>query len=83
MPEISKEAQNSFILLVDEMINHKSSLKKYKKHFDGLTAIDKIEIKEIAEKIETRVKECENEIDMMVYVLYGLSEDEIQIVEGN
>ncbi|MFZ2968240.1 MAG: hypothetical protein WA080_04200 [Sulfuricurvum sp.] len=32
-------------------------------------------------KKETRVVECEKAIDAMVYALYGLSADEINIVE--
>ncbi|MEW6619510.1 MAG: hypothetical protein AB1422_09310 [bacterium] len=32
---------------------------------------------------QAQVKEYENQIDQMVYQLYGLTEDEIKIVEGN
>lgn len=35
------------------------------------------------QKKQARVKELEAEIDRLVYELYGLSEDEIRIVEGN
>lgn len=31
---------------------------------------------------QAKVKEYEKEIDQMVYVLYGLTPDEIKIVEG-
>ncbi len=31
---------------------------------------------------QARVKELEREIDQLVYQLYGLTEDEIRIVEG-
>ncbi len=72
--------ETSFVNLVDEILNAKETLKKYKKHFDSLNAIDKIEIKEATEKLEARVVECEKEIDAMVYALYGLSADEIGIV---
>jgi len=74
--------QDDFIVLVDEILSAKETLKKYKKHFDSLNAIDKIEIKEATEKLEARVVECEKEIDTMVYALYGLSADEIEILEG-
>jgi type I restriction-modification system DNA methylase subunit len=74
--------QDDFIIVVDEILTAKETLKKYKKHFDSLNAIDKIEIKEATEKLEARVVECEKEIDKMVYVLYALSADEIGIVEG-
>ncbi|MDO9305741.1 MAG: TaqI-like C-terminal specificity domain-containing protein [Sulfuricurvum sp.] len=70
------------INFVDEILSAKETLKKYKKHFDKLSANDKIEIIEETEKLEVRVVECEKEIDAMVYVLYGLNKDEIAIVEG-
>ncbi|HQS66946.1 MAG TPA: TaqI-like C-terminal specificity domain-containing protein [Sulfuricurvum sp.] len=78
----SADDETQFINFVDEILNAKETLKKYKKHFDSLSAIDKIEIKEATEKLEARVVECEKEIDGMVYALYGLSADEIRIVEG-
>ncbi len=82
LPIAIADNETPFINLVDEILNAKETLKKYKKHFDSLNAIDKIEIKEATEKLEARVVECEKEIDAMVYVLYGLSADEIGIVEG-
>lgn len=39
-------SQNDFIVLVDEIISSKEKISKYKKHFDSLSAVDKIEIKE-------------------------------------
>lgn len=82
LPIAIADDEAAFINLVDEILSAKETLKKYKKHFDSLNAIDKIEIKEATEKLEARVIECEKEIDVMVYALYGLSEDEIKIVEG-
>jgi len=32
---------------------------------------------------QAKVKEYERQIDQMVYKLYGLTEEEIKIVEGN
>ena len=82
IPKISEVEEKTFIALVDEILRAKETLKKYKKHFDKLSANDKIEIIEESEKLEARVVECEKEIDAMVYALYGLSEDEIGIVES-
>lgn len=82
IPQIDREIQQSFIKLVDEILSSKEKIKKYRKHFDALNAVDKIEIAEEIEKLELRVTECEHEIDNMVYKLYDLSEDEIRLVEG-
>jgi len=82
IPKISSEAQQPFIKLVDEILESKQKIKKYKKHFDSLNAIDKIEIKEEIEKLENLCTTNEKMIDEMVYKLYGLSDDEIKIVEG-
>lgn len=79
---ISPTEQQPFIELVDEILEAKEKIKKYKKHFDTLNAVDKIEITEEIEKLENRVKECENTINQMVYKLYGLTDDEIRVVEG-
>lgn len=74
--------QEDFIVLVDEILESKTTIKKYKKHYESLSAVDKIEINEAIEKLELRVVACENEIDAMVYKLYELSDEEIGIVEG-
>lgn len=74
--------QQSFINLVDNILTSKEKIAKYKKHFDSLNAVDKIEIKEEIEKLESDIKIDIDTIDKMVYELYGLSEDEIKIVEG-
>lgn len=66
---------------MDEILEAKEKLKKYKKHFDKLNAIEKIEISEEIEKLEMKIVRCENEIDAMVYLLYGLSDEEIMVVE--
>jgi tRNA1(Val) A37 N6-methylase TrmN6 len=82
IPKISQIKQQPFIKLVDEILEAKEKLKKYKKHFDKLNAIEKIEISEEIEKLEMKIVRCENEIDAMVYLLYGLSDEEIMVVEG-
>ena len=35
-----------------------------------------------AQAIKSEIEKTENEIDQMVYELYGLTDDEIAIVEG-
>ncbi|MEA2050993.1 MAG: N-6 DNA methylase [Campylobacterota bacterium] len=82
IPEIATEKQQPFINLVDNILTSKETIKKYKKHFDSLNAIEKIEIKEEIEKLENSIEQSINEIDSMVYKLYGLSDEEIKIVEG-
>ncbi|KIM02928.1 MAG: hypothetical protein KU29_13395 [Sulfurovum sp. FS06-10] len=80
--KIDEAQQQPFIKLVDEILNSKETIKKYKKHYEKLNAIEKIEISEAIEKLELNVTQYEKEIDAMVYALYGLSADEIAIVEG-
>ncbi|MDQ7060822.1 MAG: Eco57I restriction-modification methylase domain-containing protein [Sulfurimonas sp.] len=83
IPNIPKEEQEPFINLVNIIIESKEKIAKYNKHFDSLSAVDKIEIKEEIEKLETLVLNSVNEIDSLVYRLYGLSNDEIKIVESS
>ena len=66
---ISPTEQQPFIELVDEILEAKEKIKKYKKHFDTLNAVDKIEITEEIEKLENIVTTNENTIDQMVYKL--------------
>ena len=42
-----------------------------------------LEKKEEAEKVKNEIEMTDKEIDRMVYELYGLSEDEINIIERN
>ena len=83
IPNITKEEQKPFINLVNIIIGSKEKIAKYNKHFESLNAVDKIEIKEEIEKLESLVKESVDEIDSMVYKLYGLSSDEVKIIENN
>ena len=82
IPNIPKEQQTPFMNLVNAIIDSKEKIVKYNKHFESLNAVDKIEIKEEIEKLESLVKESVEEIDKMVYELYGLSGDEIGIIEN-
>lgn len=79
---ISKEEQEPFINLVNSIIESKEKIAKYKKHFESLNAVDKIDITEEIEKLETLILDSINKIDSLVYELYGLSKDEILIIEG-
>lgn len=82
IPNIPKEEQKPFINLVDTIMESKEKIAKYNKHFESLTAVEKIEIKEEIEKLEQLVKTSVENIDQMVYELYGLSRDEVAIVKG-
>jgi hypothetical protein len=82
IPNIPKEKQEPFIKLVNIIIESKEKITKYNKHFESLNAIDKVEIKEETLKLESLINNKINEIDTMVYELYGLSSEEIKIVEG-
>ena len=80
--KISIAKQEPFIVIVDNIILAKKTIQKYKKHFDSLNAIDKIEIKEQIEKLTNQIEDWVREIDTMVYELYGLSDEETALVEG-
>ncbi len=73
--------QEPFIEFVETIMASKAKIAKYKKHFDSLNAVDKIEIKEEIEKLEEIITKAMQCIDGMVYKLYGLTDNEIKIVE--
>ncbi len=74
--------QEDFIILVDKIIDSKEKIAKYKKYFDTLNAVDKIEIKEEIEKLEEIINDTIDKIDRLVYKLYDLSSEEIKIIEN-
>jgi hypothetical protein len=80
IPNIPKEEQTPFINLVETIIASKEKIAKYNKHFESLNAVDKIEIREEIEKLDILVQESIDEIDRLVYGLYGLSDEEIKII---
>lgn len=84
LKKIPFENQAHFIILVDEIIETKPKIKEYKSLLEDAIKNDnfdrEIKLKKEIETMENRVIECEKEIDVMVYALYGLSEDEIAIV---
>ncbi len=86
LPIAIADNETPFINLVDEILETKPKIKEYKTLLDTAIKNDnfdrEIKLKKEIETFETRVVECEKEIDMMVYALYGLSEDEIAVVEG-
>jgi adenine-specific DNA-methyltransferase len=86
LPIAIVEDETPFINLVDEILETKPKIKVYKTLLDEAIKNDnfdrEIKLKKEIETMENRVIECEKEIDVMVYALYGLSEDEIAIVEG-
>ncbi|MBL0703323.1 MAG: N-6 DNA methylase [Sulfurospirillum sp.] len=67
--------------LVNSIIKDKETIVKYNKHFDGLNAVEKIELKEAIEKLETNILNNDNSIDKLIYKLYKLSDYEIDLVE--
>ncbi len=82
IPKVSKEEQEPFINLVNTIIEAKETIAKYNKHFESLSAVDKIEIQEAIEKLETVVKESIEGIDRLVYGLYELDENEVKMIES-
>ncbi len=86
IPQISEVEQKPFITYVDEILESKQKIKDYKILLDEALHVNnfdrEIKLKKEIETLEKRVIECEQKIDTMVYELYGLSEDEIKIVEG-
>lgn len=74
--------QDDFIEKVDNILNAKEKIKLYKKHFDSLNAVEKIEIKEKIEELEKSIDKDIVQIDELVYKLYQLNKEEIQIIKG-
>jgi len=83
--KISEADKQLFAELVDEIMGATQKIKEYKSLLDAAIKNDnfdrEIKLKKEIETMENRVVECEKEIDTMVYELYGLSEDEIAIVD--
>ncbi|QOG13112.1 hypothetical protein [Arcobacter sp. FWKO B] len=72
--------------LVDEILEAKQKIKEYKILLDEAIKNDnfdrEIKLKKEIENLENICLSNEKTIDEMVYELYGLSDDEIKIVEG-
>lgn len=86
IPKIEEEKQQPFIKLVDEILEAKQKIKDYKTLLDEAIKNDnfdrEIKLKKELETLENLCIANEKTIDAMVYELYGLSDDEIKIVEG-
>lgn len=85
IPKIDEEAQKSFIYLVDEILEAKQKIKDYKVLLGEAIANNsfnrEIALKKELENLENICTTNENKIDQMVYELYDLTDDEIEIVE--
>ncbi len=88
--KLSKKLQNWYELDFSEFI--KELNKAIKKHkglkplgkLDEMDWMDVFETKKAeAQTLKTKIDKTDAEIDAMVYELYGLSEEEIKIVEGS
>lgn len=86
IPQIEEEKQQPFIKLVDEILDSKQKIKDYIILLDEAIKNDnfdrEIKLKKELETLENLCTTNEKTIDEMVYKLYGLSEDEVKIVEG-
>ena len=69
IPETDKIQHNKMVLLVEKMLDLHKKLKKAKTPHDR-------------ELIERQIKATDSQIDRLVYELYGLTEEEIRVVEG-
>ena len=76
---------NQFVKLVDIIIESKETIQDYKILLNEAIQNDnfkrELKLKKEIEKLEDLVQNSIDKIDEMVYKLYGLSSDEIKIVE--
>ena len=89
LEKIPQKLQNFEELSFDEFVKEYTKAKKikfadkleertFKQQWQSLFENDKT----LTCKLKTQIQTTDKEIDTMVYELYGLSEDEIKIVEG-
>lgn len=89
LEKIPRKLQNFYELELEEFIKEYAKAKKlnfddklqereFKNEWKALFENDK----KIAQELKSQIDITDNEIDKMVYELYGLSDDEIAIVEG-
>lgn len=85
IPEIDEESQKPFIKLVDEILEAKQKIKDYKTLLDEAMKNNnfdrEIALKKELENLENICITNEKTIDQMVYKLYDLTQDEINIIE--
>ena len=86
IPKIEEEKQQPFIKLVDEILEAKEKIKDYKILLEETIKTNnfdrEIKLKKELETLENICISNEKTIDKMVYNLYDLTENEINIVEG-
>ncbi|MBS1552978.1 MAG: N-6 DNA methylase [Bacteroidetes bacterium] len=68
--------ENPDIIIFQEIVKHVDQLLKLNSEKQTVKLQSKIE------QIQSRIDYCEDKIDRAVYELYGLTEDEIKVVEG-
>jgi len=87
IPKISKERQQPFIDFVDNILATKQQVKDYQSLLNDADKNDnfdrEIKLKHAIHSFESKVIQTDKEIDQMVYKLYGLTAEEIEIVEEN
>jgi hypothetical protein len=73
---------SQFITELNKAIeNVKGSALNKKEEFEWMELFE--EYKGKAQKLKSQIDQTDNEIDRMVYELYGLTEEEIRLVEGS
>ncbi len=86
IPQISQERQQPFIDLVDNILATKQQIKDYQSLLNNAVKNDnfdrEIKLKQAIHHFESKVIQTDKEIDKMVYELYGLTAEEIGIVES-
>ena len=83
LEKISTKLQNWYLLNFDEFIKELSKVKvklslSQKADWEDYFIAEKSKV----ETLNNEIKKTDKEIDELVYELYGLSEDEIKIIEG-
>jgi hypothetical protein len=89
LEKLSKKLQNWYTLEFSDFIKeiNKAIKSNKKEKLTKLQEMDWMEVFEVkkaeAQTIKTQIDQTDKEIDAMVYELYGLTEDEILIVENS
>jgi len=78
--ELNKAIKTSNKLRADDSVNSVPALSK-KDEFEWMELFE--ENKKRAQELQTQIAQTEKEINQMVYELYGLTEEEIKIVENS
>ena len=78
--ELNKAIKSTNKIRVNENLKPVSELTK-KDEFEWMQIFE--ENKKKAQELQTQINDTEKEIDKMVYELYGLTEDEISIIENS